>query len=159
MNTVKGYRRRLFFLYPFFLLIIPGAAGYFIKVQTLVIGDSGVYYSVSIGDVFIHKFVHSMYDVEVKEKFIIGSDDFTLFHVETSDAALEYYAIEGRHENNVNRRFKEILIPTESIGRHSIEINNQILHHEKFSGSSRHICIELKEMPLVVYLFYVFFWR
>ncbi len=154
---IKGYRRRLFPLYPFFLLIALCAAAYFINLQTLMIGSNDVFFAVKPGDVFIHKFVHSMYDVEVKEKFLIGSDGFTLFHVETSDSALEYYAIEGRHENNVNRRFNDILIPSESMGRHSIEINNHILNLEKFSGRSRHIRIKLEKMPLVSYLFYVFF--
>lgn len=159
MKAIKGHRKRLLLLCPFFLAVGFVIAGYFIKAQVLEIGDGGLSFSVKPGEIFAHCFIHSMYDVPVCEKFRVEKGTFTLFYIETqSDAALEYYGIEKRQENNVNRRFTEMIIPAESSGRHRIQIGNREIHPDKSYTKDRHIRIRIIEIPVAAHIFHEL-WR
>jgi hypothetical protein len=113
----------------FAALIIAAVFGVIsIDSQFIEIRGPGLLYPVQNGDTVTHAFIHSMYDVPVFERFRIENAAMHLFHVDSiSDAALEYYGIENRHENNVNRRIREFCIPIGSIGSHVLFIGNHAI--------------------------------
>jgi hypothetical protein len=117
-------RRARLFLYP--LLSTGGLVSLFflLPVQALSIGERGPLWRVSPGDTFTLRYTHSMYGVEVREKFRIGPEDFTLYGVESSAAALEYLGIESPGPNNVQRTLKTFSIPAGSVGDHELRLND-----------------------------------
>jgi hypothetical protein len=159
MRTLKGHRKTLFILCPFFLVTALLIAGYFIKSQVIEIGDGRILLRAGSGEIFTHCFMHSMYDVSVCEKFRVGKGSLTLFHVETeSKAALEYYGIENNKEDNVRRTFTEIIIPAESAGRHRFIMRERKIHPDESYAKGRHIRIRLVEISATARIFNEF-WR
>jgi hypothetical protein len=74
-----------------------------------------------------------------------------LFHVDSeSHAALEYYGIENRLENNVTRRIQEFSIPVDSIGLHMLYIGNQAVSLSTVNPGKPGIRIRLIQQPAVV---------
>jgi hypothetical protein len=162
MKRRTGYRSKRSFLYPFFSFLIFAltvALGFLVKVQVLEIGSSSLRMPVSKGDVFSHKFTHSMYGATVCEKFRVEDGYFTLFHVMTqSDAALEYYAIESRDVGNVNRQYREFTIPAASVGNHVLKLDNREMALATHPGRDGSIRVQLIRVPVAVY-FVDHLWR
>jgi len=120
--------------------------------QVVEVGENGSYFSVKDEDIISHEFIHSMYDVLVVERFKVWDGSLILFHVDSpSDAALEYYMIEKRHEGNVNCNISEFCIPTSSIGRHILKIKNQSISLGVSQTRGRQVCIRLTRL-LMVYI-------
>lgn len=123
--------------------------------QSLLVLDIGseVELPVSEGDVLVHKYVHSMYQVPVSEKFKIENGYLRLFHVmSTSDAALEYFGLLSRDEPNVDGKFREFTIPSASIGKHVIQVRDREIDlgtHEDRDGSIR---VKLTRLPALIYV-------
>ena len=119
-----GIRRARFLRYP-----LLGIGGFIflsslLTVQALRIGEKGPLWRVSPGDTFTLRYTHSMYGVEVRENFRIGPEGFTLYGVESSAAALEYFGIESPGPNNVHRTLKAFTIPAGSTGNHELLLND-----------------------------------
>jgi hypothetical protein len=122
-----------------------------IDIRIIEIGASGLSIPVKNGDVMTHTFIHSMYDVPVIERFRIENDGMHLFHVDSeSGAALEYYGIENRHENNVSRRIQEFSIPVDSIGSHVLSIGNRHIFLSDLNEGGHSIRIRLTRLPAIV---------
>lgn len=141
-----------FLLYPslclgglvFLLSLIP--------VHALSIGEKGLFWRVSAGDTFTLRYTHSMYDVEVRENFRMGQEDFTLYHVESSEAALEYFGIERSGPNNVRRTLKAFTLPRGSVGNHELLLNDCRIQLHTLGGKEGHIPVTLVRMSLLEYL-------
>jgi hypothetical protein len=136
------------------LLLTTGclAAGYLVRIDTLHIGEDGPVFRVEEGQIFSLCYIHSMYGVPVTEKFRIDDRGFTLFHVVSSDAALEYFGIESNKENNVRRTLAEFSIPRSSIGRHVLSIGHSAVRLEDLAGQGEQIRIRMARMPVIEYI-------
>jgi len=121
------------------------------SLPVLDIGDE-IELPVSEGDVFVHTYVHSMYQVPVSEKFRIENGHLRLFHVtSTSEAALEYFGILRNDEFNVDGRFLEFTIPAASIGKHVVHVRDREIDlgtHENREGPIR---VKLTRVPVLIY--------
>jgi len=124
----------------FFIALLP------IEVRVLRIGDDGPFFRVINGDVITLRYTHSMYGVPVKERLRVENGHFELFHIETSDAALEYFCIESKDESNVKNSLKEFTIPAKSVGRHTLSVQGHAIllsnirtkdPHKHFKTTSR----------------------
>ncbi|MEW6112885.1 MAG: hypothetical protein AB1664_12210 [Thermodesulfobacteriota bacterium] len=108
---------------------------------------------VSEGDVLVHTYMHSMYQVPVSERFRIERGHFMLFHVKTdSYAALEYLGLQRKDEPNVDEKFREFSIPSASIGNHALRLHDSDIPlgtHQDKEGSIR---VKLVEMPALMYV-------
>lgn len=144
MSHLRGYR----ILYPLFLLSGLCVIGLSIRIQVLQIGE--VMLPAPVGAVFTHEFTHSMYRVPVSERFRIEDGTFALFHVKTTDAALEYYGIERREAGNVSGKFTEFAIPAASIGNHVITMGDRAIPLAPSTEQSGSIHIRLVRRPLLI---------
>jgi len=149
----KGMQRtRFFLLYP--LLCLGGVflLVSLLPVRVLSIGESGPLRKVSAGDTFTLRYIHSMYGVEVRENFRIGQEDFTLYHVDSSEAALEYFGIERLSPNNVRTILQAFTIPGGSVGHHELLLNGCRIQLHTLRGESDPITVRLVRMSLFMYL-------
>ncbi|MEW6533231.1 MAG: hypothetical protein AB1473_20540 [Thermodesulfobacteriota bacterium] len=114
---------------------------------------------VSEGDVLVHTYMHSMYQVPVSEKFKIERGHFRLFHVKTdSYAALEYLGLERKDEPNVDVAFAEFSIPAASIGKHMLRLHDREIPLGTHQDSNGRIRVKLVQASAVVY-FARLLWR
>ncbi len=149
---MAGFRIQKRFWYCFLAILCFLVAGWVFRLQVVEVGDQGLLFPVKNGDVISHEFSHSMYDVPVVERFSVRDGSLNLFHViSPSDAALEYYMIEGRHEGNVNLNVSEFSIPAGSSGGHVLKIKNQsvFLGFSQTGGRSIRVC--LTRLPVIIY--------
>ena len=148
----KEVRRAKFLLYP--LLGAGGLVALFslLPVQALSIGGRGPIWKVSPGDTFTLRYIHSMYGVEVRENFRIGPEDFTLYGVESSAAALEYFGIESPGPNNVHRTLKTFTIPAGSMGNHELRLNDCRIQLRAWGEDRGDTTVRLVRMSLLKYL-------
>jgi hypothetical protein len=159
MMPFSGQRRLKWRIWPCILVLGVATAALMLNSQMIEVGDRGMFILVADGEIISHEFIHSMFDVRVIERFRIENGWLHLFHVDSeSDAALEYYGIENRHENNVNQRIREFRIPIESIGSHKLHVRNQTVSLGVLQSSERCILIRLSSRPAVVNLAYSL-WR
>ena len=148
----KGMQRLRFLLYP--LLCLGGVflLVSLLPVSALSVGERGLRWKVSAGDTFTLRYTHSMYGVEVREHFRIGREDFTLYHVDSSEAALEYFGIEHSGPNNVHRPLQAFTIPGGSVGHHELLLNACRLQLHTLRGERDPITVRLVRMSLFMYL-------
>jgi hypothetical protein len=151
MMPFSGQRRLKWRIWPCILVLGLTAAALNVDSQMIAVGNQGLFFPVANGDIISHEFIHSMYDVRVIERFRIENGWLHLFHVDSeSNAALEYYGIDNRRENNVNRRIREFRIPVGSIGSHALHVRNQTVSLGVSQTSERCIFIRLSSRPAVV---------
>ena len=148
----KGMQRKRFLLYPLlclggFVLLVS-----LIPVRVLSVGERGPLWKVSAGDTFTLRYTHSMYGVEVREHFRIGQEEFTLYHVESSGAALEYFGLEHPGPNNVRRTLRAFSIPRGSVGNHEITLKGCPIKLHGLSGEEEPIRVTLVRTSLLKYL-------
>ncbi len=122
-----------------------------IKVYVLKIGHPGLYYRVVKGDVITLEYTHSMYGVTVTERLRVKDGYLELFHVKSNDAALEYFGIEGRGENNVKNILKEFTIPADSVGQHKLFVKDHEILLSNICTKDHRIRIGVTKQPLVSY--------
>lgn len=135
-------------LFVFFLL----ALGLQTNLQVVEIGDSGPSLLARNGDLFCHEYTHSMYGVQVVEKFRIEDGHFRIFHVMTqSDAVLEYFGIEKRDKHNVDGTFQQFSIPAASIGKHILKLDSYELSLDKPEHKDGSIHVKLLQVPFWAY--------
>lgn len=148
----KGMQRARLLLYP--LLCLGGVVflASLLPVQVLSIGERGPLWKVSAGDIFTLRYLHSMYGVEVRESFRIGEEDFTLYHVDSSEAALEYFGIERSGPNNVRTTLQAFTIPGGSVGRHELLLNGCRIQLHTLHGEKDPVTVRLVRMSLLTYL-------
>jgi len=159
MMPFFGQRSLKRLLWPCILITGLAAAAFTVDSQIIEVGNTGLFFPVTDGDVVSHEFTHSMYDVRVIERFRIENGCLNLFHVASeSDAALEYYGIDNRHVNNANRQIREFGIPVASIGSHVLNIRNQSVFLGALQASEHSIHIRLSSRPAIVNGFYSL-WR
>ena len=148
----KGIQRVRFLLYPllcsvglvFLLSLTP--------VQALRVGGKGVLWKVSAGDTFTLRYTHSMYGVEVRENFRVGEENFTLYRVDSSEAALEYFGLEHSGPDNVRRTLTAFSIPTGSVGNHELILKDRRIQLHALSGAEERIPVTLVKTSLLKYL-------
>jgi hypothetical protein len=148
----KGMQRVRFLLYP---LLCLGGFVFLISllpVQVLSVGERGPLWKVSAGDTFTLRYTHSMYGVEVRENFRIGREDFTLYQVDSSEAALEYFGIENSGPNNVRRTLQTFTVPGGSVGHHEILLKDRRIQLRSLGGEQDLITVRLVRMSLLEYL-------
>lgn len=148
----KGMQRVRFLLYP---LLCLGGFVFLISllpVQVLSVGERGPLWKVSAGDTFTLRYTHSMYGVEVRENFRIGQEDFTLYQVDSSEAALEYFGIEHSGPNNVRRSLQTFTVPGGSVGHHEILLKDRRIQFRSLGGERNPITVRLVRMSLLEYL-------
>jgi hypothetical protein len=148
----KGMQRVRFLLYP---LLCLGGFVFLISllpVQVLSVGERGPLWKVSEGDTFTLRYTHSMYGVEVRENFRIGQEDFTLYQVDSSEAALEYFGIENSGPNNVRRTLQTFTVPGGSVGHHEILLKDRRIQLRSLGGEQDLITVRLVRMSLLEYL-------
>jgi len=122
-----------------------------IQVQVLKIGDSGLFFRVINGNIITLRYTHSMYGVPVTERLRVENGRLELFHVITSDAALEYFGIEGKDENNVKNSLKEFTIPTGSVGQHTLSVQGHEILLSNIRTKGQNIHINIIKQPLASY--------
>lgn len=152
----KSSRRRRITAVLLCLLLCVSAACFavlLIKVQILKIGDSGIFFRVINGNIITLRYTHSMYGVPVTERLRVENGRLELFHVKTSDAALEYFGIEEKGENNVKNSLKEFIIPADSVGQHSLSVQGHEISLSNIPAESKKIYITIVKQPLILYLF------
>jgi hypothetical protein len=148
----KGMQRVRFLLYP---LLCLGGFVFLISllpVQVLSVGERGPLWKVSEGDTFTLRYTHSMYGVEVRENFRIGQEDFTLYQVDSSEAALEYFGIEHSGPNNVRRTLQTFTVPGGSVGHHELLLKDRRIQLRSLGGEQDPITVRLVRMSLLEYL-------
>jgi hypothetical protein len=137
-------------------LLIPCIIGitsiFVLKIQVLAIGDAGYCFRVKNGDTIALSYTHSMYKVPVIERFKVENGMLELFHVETSDAALEYFGIEGKGINNVRTSVKEFTIPTVSVGHHLLSVSGKNILLGSIKTKDQKIQISLNKQSFASYL-------
>ncbi len=148
----EGMQRVRFFLYP--LLCLGGFVFLIslLSVQVLSVGERGPLWKVAAGDTFTLRYTHSMYGVEVRENFRIGQEDFTLYQVDSSEAALEYFGIEHSGPNNVRRTLQTFTVPGGSVGHHEILLKDRRVLLRSLGGERNPITVRLVRMSLLEYL-------
>lgn len=141
-----------FLLYP--LLCLGGVLFLvsLLPVAALSIEERGPLWKVSAGDTFTLRYTHSMYGVEVREHFRIDQEDFTLYHVDSSEAVLEYFGIEHSGPNNVRRTLQAFTIPGGSVGHHELLLNACRIQLHTLRGERAPITVRLVRMSLFMYL-------
>jgi hypothetical protein len=128
------------------------AIGFAVRVQVLKVGDNGPVFRMAEGEVFSLCYTQSMYKVPVTEKFRVENGHFVLFHVISSEAALEYFRIEGKEEGNVRRALVEFSVPQASIGKHVLLIRKHEIGLSDLAGQEDHIHIRIAQTPLISYI-------
>lgn len=149
---LTGVRKAKFLLYP--LLCAGGLILLFslLTVQALRVGERGPLRRVSPGDTFTLRYTHSMYGVEVRENFRIGPEDFTLYGVESSAAALEYFGIESPGPNNIHRTLRAFTIPAGSTGNHELLLNDCRIRLRAWEAERGGTTVKLVRISLIKYL-------
>lgn len=156
MIRMAGYRgRRLLYLCLFAAAVL--AAGWLFRFQVLKVGDEGPCLRVS-DDVISLRFTHSMYGVPVEERLRVEGRRMVLFHVVTSDAALEYYGIEGRGEGNARREIDRFSIPRGSVGGQTLTVKNRRIVLRDLPGGQGSVTIGLAREPILFHVAYCI-WR
>ena len=147
-----GVRRVKFLLYP--LLCIGGFVflSSLLPVQVLSVGERGPLWRISPGDTFTLRYTHSMYGVEVRENFRIDPEDFTLYWVEASAAALEYFGVDSSGPNNVHRTLKTFTIPAGSMGNHELRLNDCRIQLRALAEERGDTTVRMVRMNLLKYL-------
>ncbi len=148
----QGARRRGFLAVVLFLILGISFVLTFFQTQMLSAGGTGVLLKASPGDLFTLRYTHSMYGVEVNESFLIGSGDFTLFHVSTSEAALEYFGLEHAGKDNVRRTLKAFRIPRDSVGNHKLLFKDRVLELAPLAGEADSVSVKLIRVSVFKYL-------
>lgn len=145
-------QRLRFILYP--LLCLGGFVFlvFVIPVRVLSVGERGPLWKVSAGETFTLRYVHSMYGAEVREHFRIGQEDFTLYHVDSSEAALEYFGIERSGADNVRRILHAFTIPGASVGHHELLLKGCRIRLGALGGERDSTTVRLVRMSLLQYL-------
>ena len=148
----KGMQRVRFLLYP--LLCLGGFVFLvsLIPVRALSVGDRGPLWKVSAGDTFTLRYTHSMYGVEVRENFRIGQEDFTLYQVDSSEAALEYFGIEQSGPNNVRRSLETFTVPGGSVGHQELLLKDRRIQLSSLGGEQDPVTVRLVRIGLLEYL-------
>ena len=148
----KGMQRVRFLLYP--LLCLGGFVFLvsLLPVRALSVGERGPLWKVSAGDTFTLRYTHSMYGVEVRENFRIGQEDFTLYQVDSSEAALEYFGIEHSGPNNVRRTLQTFTVPGGSVGHHEILLKDRQIQLGSLGGERNPVTVRLVRRSLLEYL-------
>jgi hypothetical protein len=160
MNPAEGHAARQRVLLFCLLFFVVGGTSSVLssQVQALRVGNPGLLLRVSSGDLFTLRYTHSMYGVEVEEKFRVGSGVFTLFHVRSSAAALEYFGIERSESGNAVRDLDAFSIPTASTGNHRLLLKDRDLQIRALAGSRDSVPVRLVHLTLFNYLFHPL-WR
>jgi hypothetical protein len=158
LKEPSGHRGINLLLCLLLCISIFSVAGLLIRVQILKIGDKGPSYRVSRGDVITLRYTHSMYGVPVVERLRVENGYFEIFSVITSDAALEYYGITSKEEQNVKGAIKEFSIPQGSVGGHTLSVGGDTIPFTALHDEHRNIRIRLVQQPLLLY-FINFLWR
>jgi hypothetical protein len=153
VNWISGYRGAKL-LYPCLLVVVVLTAGFLLQFQVLKIGDEGPRVRVSEGDFISLRYTHSMYGVPVEERLRVEGRHLVLFHMVTSDAALEYYGIEGRDEGNTRRVLDQFNIPRDSTGGQTLTVKNRRIVLRDLPGEQRHVTIRLAREPILLYVVY-----
>jgi hypothetical protein len=145
---------------PYLALLFVGcvAIGFAVRVQVLQVGDGGPTFRVAEGEVFSLWYIQSMYGVPVTEKFRVENGHLILFHVISSDAALEYFGIEKKEVNNVRRALAEFSIPQASIGKHALLIREHEIELRNLVAHDGLIRVRLAKMPFIMYIA-TYVWR
>ncbi len=152
MKKPSGHRGSKLLLCLLLCIGIFSIAGLLINIQVLKIGDDGPSYRVSRGDVVVLRYTHSMYGVPVVERLRVEDGYFELFSVATSDAALEYYGIASKEEQNVKRLIKEFSVPKGSVGGHSLSVRGDTVPFAALHNKRASIHIRLVRQHLLLYL-------
>lgn len=152
MKQWPRYRRVRFL--PYLTLLVAGcvAVGLLVKVQVLQVGEGGPVFRVAESEVFSLCYIQSMYSVPVTEKFRVEKGHFILFHVISSAAALEYFGIERKEENNVRRALVEFSIPRASVGQHVLTVKGRAIELGNIGGQGERIRIRMAQMPVIMYI-------
>jgi hypothetical protein len=152
MKRRSRLETRALILLPVILILALSGAAFRNDLVVLEIGTPEVVLPVSEGDVFVHTYVHSMYQVPVSEKFRIEDGNFRLVHVMTeSEAALEYLGLESKEEPNVNRTCNEFTILAASIGSHSLRVKDRYVPLATIADSDGRIKVKLRRVALLGY--------
>ena len=151
---MMGYRIKRFGLYPILCIVFLYISGFLVHLQVLVVGTQAPFINVRNGEILILKYIHSMYGVEVLESMRIENGLFEIFHVSTSEAALEYFGIEKKDLGNVQMVVKEFSIPKESTGNHVLILRNRVLKINECGDEDGSVYIRIKKVPLLLYTFY-----
>lgn len=151
MKKPPGHRRAIILLCLLLCISVPVIAVLLIQVQVLEIGDSGLIFRVINGNIITLRYTHSMYGVPVTERLRVEDGRLELFHVETNDAALEYFGIEGKGENNAKNSLKEFTIPAGSVGRHTLSVKGHEILLSDIRTKDQKIHISITKQPLVSY--------
>ena len=153
----RAGRRRVLLWLLFCILGAPLAISFF-RVQAICVGDPGLLLRVSPGDLFTLRYTHSMYGVEVEEKFRVGSGVFTLYHVNSSPAALEYFGTEHPESGNTSRSLNGFSIPAASVGNHRLLLKGRDLELRPLARQRDSIPVRLVTLNPFKYLLHPF-WR
>jgi hypothetical protein len=150
VSWISGYRgaRRL---YPCLFAVGLLTTGLLFPVQVLKIGNKGPCVRVS-GDIISLRYTHSMYGVPVEERLRVEGRHLVLFHVMTSDAALEYYGIEGRDEGNARRVLDQVSIPLDSVGEQTLTVRNRRIALRDLPGEQGSVTIRLAREPILLHV-------
>ena len=151
MKKPSGHRGIKLLLCLLLCISIFSFAGLLINIQVLKIGDNGSSYRVSRGEVITLRYTHSMYGVPVIERLRVEDGYLELFSVTTSDAALEYYGIDSKEEQNVKRTVKEFSIPKGSVGGHSLSVRGNTIPFATLHDEHTSIHIRLVRQPFLLY--------
>lgn len=147
-----GHRLKKTILYPILFLVFILFFGFIIRIQVLEIGEDSKPIRVRNRDIVVLQYTHSMYGVTVKERFIVKDGSLILYHVDTNEAALEYFGIERKDKNNVRVDIKEFSIPKASIGNHTLFIRHMAIKIAQYNDLQGSIRIRLRQIPLMLFL-------
>jgi hypothetical protein len=157
VNWISRYRSaRLLYLCLFVAGVLT--AGFLVRFQVLKIGDEGPCVRVSEGEIISLRYTHSMYGVPVEERLRVEGRHLALFHMVTSDAALEYYGIEGRDEGNARRVLDQFDIPRDSVGGQTLTVRNRRIVLRDLPGKQRSVTVRLARESILLYVAYCI-WR
>ena len=151
MKRIAGYRGAMLLYLCLFAAGVL-AAGWLLRFQVLKVGNEGPCVRVSEGDVISLQFTHSMYGVPVEERLRVEGRRMMLFHVVTSDAALEYYGIEGRGEGNAKREIDRFSIPRGSVGGQTLLVRNRRIVLRDLPGGQESVTIRLAREPILLHV-------
>jgi len=151
---MMGYRIKRFVLYPILCIVLLFISGFLVHLQVLVVGTQVPFIKVRNGEILTLKYIHSMYGVDVFESMRIENNLFEIFHVSTSEAALEYFGIEKKDTGNVQRVVKEFSIPKESTGNHVLILRDKELKINECGDEDGNIYIRIRKVPLLLYTVY-----
>ena len=149
MSWISGCRSKKL-LYP--CLLAAGVLGvaFLLRIPVLRIGSGGPCVPVSEGDVISLRYTHSMYGVPVEERLRVEGCRLVLFHMVTSDAALEYYGIERRGEGNARRVVERFSVPRGSIGGQTLTVRERRIVLRELPGEQESVTIGLERIPLLL---------